>query len=108
MCEDEFPESVVDILRAGVVEAHVEFDEQAHHKVEVEVWDESVGVDVADAACIVGDVENELPETYTLAENLIASQEAGAGHCDSVFKYSPTCVSTPASIDLAMAHRPLP
>ena len=60
MGEDELAQAVVDVLGARVVEAHVELHEQAHHEVEVEVRDERVGVDVADAAGVVGDVEDEL------------------------------------------------
>jgi hypothetical protein len=57
---------VVDILSARVVEAHVEFDEEAHEEIEVEVGHESVRVDVADATCIVGNVENKLWELCRL------------------------------------------
>ena len=62
MRKDELAEPMVDILSAGVVEAHVEFDEEAHKEVEVEVRHESVRVDVADATCVVGKVENKLWE----------------------------------------------
>lgn len=62
MRKDDFAEPVVDILSAGVVKAHVEFDEEAHEEVEVEVRNESVRVDVADATCVVRNVENKLWE----------------------------------------------
>ena len=75
MCEDELAQTVVDVLGAGVVEAHVEFYEQAHHEVEVEVRDERVGVDVADGAGFVGDVEDELLGTGWSVE--ISKEEIG-------------------------------
>lgn len=62
--KDEFAEPVVDVLRTGVVEAHVEFDEEAHHEVEVEVGNKGVGMDVANAASVVRDVEDELWEIH--------------------------------------------
>ena len=62
MRKDELAEPVVDILSAGVIEAHVEFDEEAHKEVEIEIGHESVRVDVADATCVVGNVENKLWE----------------------------------------------
>ena len=62
MRKDDFAEPVVDILSAGVVKAHVEFDKEAHEEVEVEVRNESVRVDVANATCVVGNVENKLWE----------------------------------------------
>ena len=60
MRKDDFTEPVIDILSAGVVKAHVEFDKEAHEEVEVEVRNKSVRVDVADATCVVGNVENKL------------------------------------------------
>lgn len=64
MREDKFAKSMVYILRARVIEAHIQFDKEAHHEVEVEIRNERVGVDVADAARVVGDVEDELWERY--------------------------------------------
>jgi len=60
--KNKLAKPMVDIFSAGVVEAHVEFDEEAHEKVEVEVGHESVRVDVANATCVVGNVENKLWE----------------------------------------------
>lgn len=60
MRKDDFAKPVVDILSAGVVKAHVEFDKEAHEEVEVEVRNKGVRVDVADATCVVGNVENKL------------------------------------------------
>ena len=57
--EDEFAEAVADLVRAGVVEAHVQLDEDAHAEVEIEVREEGSGVDVADAARVVGYVQHE-------------------------------------------------
>ena len=106
MRKDELAEPVVDILSAGVVEAHVEFDEKAHKEVEVEVRHESVRVDVADATCVVGNVENKLRELCRSVHGaalrgvgwMLRSNPGGRGHL-------PTSASTPTSIYLAAGHR---
>lgn len=102
----DFAEPVVDILSAGVVKAHVEFDEEAHEEVEVEVRNESVRVDVADATCIVGNVENKLLELFRSVHG--AAMEGGGWMLrgnPGGGEYLPTSASTPASIYLVAVHR---
>ena len=107
MREDKLAKPVVDIFSAGVVEAHVEFDEEAHEKVEVEVGHESVRVDVANATCVVGNVENKL---WELCRSVHGTAMGERGGCllegiPGGGEYLPTSASTPTSIYLAAVHR---
>ena len=77
MRKDKLAKPVVDIFSAGVVEAHVEFDEEAHEKVEVEVGHESVRVDVANATCVVGNVENKLWELCRSVHDAAMGERGG-------------------------------
>jgi hypothetical protein len=104
--KDELAEPVVDIWSAGVVEAHVEFDEEAHEEVEVEIGHESVRVDVADAACVVGNVENKLWELCRSGQGAAMGERDGCLEIILVEgEYLPTSASTPTSIYLAAVHR---
>ena len=98
---------MVDIFSAGVVEAHLEFDKEAHEKVEVEVRHESVRVDVANATCVVGNVENKLRELCRSVHGA-AMGEKGGCLLEGILaegEYLPTSASTLTSIYLAAVHR---
>jgi hypothetical protein len=109
VCKDKLAKPVVDIFSAGVIEPHVEFDEEAHEKVEVEVGHESVRVDVANATCVVGNVENKLWELCRSVHGAAVRERGWMLRGNPVpgggGEYLPTSASTPTSIYLVAVHR---
>jgi hypothetical protein len=101
--KDKLAKPVVDIFSTGVVEAHVKFDEEAHEKVEVDVGHERVRVDVANATCVVGNVENKL--WRYVGQYIVLLWEWMLRGNASEGEYLPTSASTPTSIYLAAVHR---